>query len=255
MSNWGVIVDSLADGALKPRTVSMVVADRLRSDILSGRIPPGTRLRQVQLAREFGVSTTPIREAFQLLHSEGIVESDPHRGVVVRRPSADDVAENYEIRAELESLAATRALERLTDEDIDHMAELEAEMEAIDDPKRYIELNYEFHDTLYRASGRKRLCTLIDNLRVSSSAYVYHSHYMSTLDEAERDAYHRRLSEEHQEILAACRARDLERLGRAVRAHLEHTAEAIVGSIRALEAAEECDGDAPSADATSQAST
>jgi DNA-binding GntR family transcriptional regulator len=79
----------------KPPTSSAFVADQLRDAILRGAIPPGTRLRQAQLAHEFGVSTTPVREAFQILQSEGIVESDPHRGVVVRRPSAADVAEDY----------------------------------------------------------------------------------------------------------------------------------------------------------------
>lgn len=233
-----------AFSALKPPTVGIFVADQLRADILSGRIPPGTRLRQVQLASEFGVSTTPIREAFQLLHSEGIVESDPHRGVVVRRPSASEVAQDYEIRRELEAFAAVAALPNLTDDHVARMEALEAEMEALTDETEYVGLNYEFHNTLYSASGRTRLCALIDNLRISSSAYVYHVLYMSQLEGEERAAYLTRLADEHHEILRACRARDLNRLAKAIRNHIEHTAATIVASIRDADAADaEGDGD------------
>lgn len=216
---------------LKPPTSTMLVADRLREDILRGALAPGTRLRQVELARELGVSTTPVREAFQLLQSEGILESHPHRGVVVRRPSAADVAENYEIRCELESLAAAKALPHLTGELIERLEALQAEMEAASDPREYVELNYLFHDTLYSASGRRRLCALISSLRASSSAYVYHYVYMSGLDAETRERYLRRLSAEHRDILAACRARDAKRLRRAIRQHIQTTAETIVASI------------------------
>lgn len=232
----------IESSALKLATVSMVVADRIRADILSGKIAPGTRLRQVQLAREFGVSTTPIREAFQLLQSGGIVESDPHRGVVVRRPSAADVAENYEIRCELEILAAGRALPQLTDDAIARMEALQAEMEATTDERQYIELNYAFHDTLYSVSGRKRLCSLIDNLRAASSAYVYHCLYMSQLEGTARAAYLQRLAREHHKILDACRARDLGRLTKAIRDHIERTAATIVTSIQDADAADAVGG-------------
>lgn len=228
----GLIRVNSGFSALKPPTVSVVVADQLRAHILSGRIPPGTRLRQVQLANEFGVSTTPIREAFQLLHSEGIVESDPHRGVVVSRPSASEVAQDYEIRCELEAFAAVTALPNLTDDHIARMEALEAEMEASADGTEYVGLNYEFHNTLYSASGRARLCALIDNLRISSSAYVYHVLYMSRLEGEERVLYLARLADEHHQILRACRARDLNRLTKAIREHIEHTAATIVASIR-----------------------
>ena len=217
--------------ALKPPTSSAVVADKLREEIVRGTLAPGTRLRQVQLARELGVSTTPVREAFQLLHSEGILENDPHRAVIVRRPSAAEVAENYEIRCELECLAAAWALPHLTDERIAEMEALHAEMGATREAKQYVELNYRFHDVLYGASGRAKLCSLIENLRALSSAYVYHHLYISRLDDESRDHYLQRLSAEHAEIVAACRARDVDRLTSAIRQHVQKTAATIVDSI------------------------
>jgi DNA-binding GntR family transcriptional regulator len=227
----GIDAAVLLPAAVKPPTSSVFVAAQLRDAILRGSIAPGTRLRQTQLAREFGVSTTPVREAFQLLQSEGIVESDPHRGVVVRRPSAAEIAEDYEIRCELECLAAAKALPTLTDEDIAELEALEAEMEAVPTEDQYIELNHRFHDTLYRASGQKRLCALIASLRTSSSAYVYHRAYMSSLDQEEREKYVQRLWAEHQEILAACRARDRDRLVATIREHIENIAARIVESM------------------------
>lgn len=221
----------LAAAPVKPPTSSVFVAAQLRDAILRGSIAPGTHLRQTQLAREFGVSTTPVREAFQILQSEGIVESDPHRGVVVRRPSAAEIAEDYAIRCELECLAAANALPNLTDEDIAELAALEAEMEAVPTEDQYIELNHRFHDTLYRASGQRRLCALIANLRTSSSAYIYHRAYMARLDRDERAEYLLRLWSEHQEILAACRARDRQRLVKTIREHIENIAGRIVESM------------------------
>lgn len=215
----------------KPPTSSMFVAGKLREAILRGSIAPGTRLRQTQLARQFGVSTTPVREAFQLLQSEGIVESDPHRGVVVRRPSAAEIAEDYEIRCELECFAAAKALPKLTDADIAELEALQAEMESVHTEEKYLELNPPFHDTLYRASGQQRLCSLIASLRASSSAYVYLRAYIAGLDEEEHERYLRGLWSEHREILDACRARDSGRLVAAIRAHIEAVAAKIVESI------------------------
>ncbi len=219
---------------MKPPTSSVFVAAQLREAILRGSIAPGTHLRQTHLAREFGVSTTPVREAFQLLQSEGVLERDPHRGVVVRRPSAKDIAEDYEIRCELECFAAAKALPNLTDEHLAELEALEAEMEAVRTEEQYVELNQRFHDALYAASGQDRLCALIANLRASSSAYVYHLSYMSRLDQEERDRYLQRLWSEHQEILAACRACDSDRLVATIRAHIENIAARIVESIAEL---------------------
>src|ERR671917_633209 len=99
-------------GALVHRTVSASVAASLREDIVSGLLESGTRLRQVEIARRFGVSTTPVREALAALQNEGLVRVHPQRGAVVFVPSADGLREHYEIRAALESLAARKAAER-----------------------------------------------------------------------------------------------------------------------------------------------
>src|SRR4249920_226686 len=76
------------------------LATTIQSRVLAGEIPTGTRLRQVALADEFGVSRTPVREALRKLQASGLVEVVPHRGAVVRVPAAREIREAYEVRAE-----------------------------------------------------------------------------------------------------------------------------------------------------------
>src|SRR5215216_3533304 len=101
-------LDPRLDG---PRTISGAVAARLRQEIVAGELPAGTRLRQVEIARRLGVSTTPVREALAALQREGLVRLHPQRGAVVFVPTVEDLREHYEIRAALESLAAARTAE------------------------------------------------------------------------------------------------------------------------------------------------
>src|SRR5215204_6555908 len=96
--------------AIAHSTTAKVVAGKLRDEIQEGVLGPGTRLRQNEIAARFGVSTTPVREAFAQLQAEGLVRIDPHRGAVVFHPTADDLVEFYEIREVLESFAVVRAL-------------------------------------------------------------------------------------------------------------------------------------------------
>src|SRR3954451_11856795 len=91
---------------IAPRTIAGQVAERLRAEIVAGERAPGCRLPQVEIARSFGVSTTPVREALAMLQQEGLVRLHPQRGAVVFLPSVDDLREHYEIRAALEALGA-----------------------------------------------------------------------------------------------------------------------------------------------------
>ena len=97
------------------------LANRIRELILNGEIPIGAPLRQAELAERFGTSRTPIREALRQLQVSGVVEVRPNKGAIVRVPAPWEIRELYEIRAELEALAARRAASRLTSTEIDKM--------------------------------------------------------------------------------------------------------------------------------------
>ena len=161
-----------------------------------GQLESGTRLRQVELAQRFGVSTTPVREALAALQSEGLVRLHPQRGAVVFVPTVEGLREHYEIRAALEALAAERAAERFDPARGEQLAAMLDEMAAGPGVERYLELNLRFHSELYELAGRPRLVDMIETLRDASSAYL---HIYAKVDFPSE-----RLDAEHREILAAC---------------------------------------------------
>ena len=198
-------------------TIPEQIAAALREEIVTGQLAAGTRLRQNEIAQRFGVSTTPVREAFGLLQSDGLVQIDPHRGVTVFLPTIQDLIEHYEIRMALEMLAAEKAAAHFQAQDAPPLIALLDEMLATTDAVRYVELNQQFHLGLYRLGGRSRLVTMIEELRNASLAY---NHLYAAAD-VPRDA--ERLDAEHREILAACQANDPVRAAAAVRHHIQQT--------------------------------
>jgi DNA-binding GntR family transcriptional regulator len=158
---------------LARRTASEAVVHELRSEIQRGRLQPGQRLRQGEVAKRFGVSTTPVREAFALLQAQGLVRIDPHRGAIVFRAAAGDLRELYEIREALEVLAIERATGHLTRGTLDELQGFIDKMRVTDEDQRWIQLNNRFHATTYRAAAKPRLETMIGTLRDASSSYIH----------------------------------------------------------------------------------
>ena len=91
------------------RNASAAATELIRQAIVDGRLPPGQRLKEEELARELGISRTPVREALLILQTEGLVDAAPNRGAVVRSHDADDLEDLYQLRALLEGYAARRA--------------------------------------------------------------------------------------------------------------------------------------------------
>jgi DNA-binding GntR family transcriptional regulator len=198
------------------RTITDTLIDELREEIRSGKIKPGSRLRQLEVAERFGVSSTPVRETFTALEREGLLVSSPHRGVVVFRPTVEDLQETYDIRIPLEAVATERAVENMTDADLDALEDLLAQMSAsTTQPAQYNRLNVKFHRRIYSASQRPRLEKLIGELREASAAYLrFYSTLAPTADQTQQ---------EHERIVEACRKRDVKAAARAIEAHLKNT--------------------------------
>ena len=203
-----------SDTRLNLRTANTAVAQMLREEIDRGELQPGTRLLQSELARRFGVSTTPVREALASLQAEALVRIDAHRGAVVSTPTLEDMRECFEIRRVLEPHAAVFAT-RLPAEELDELEELVNAMRTVDDAHEWVELNDRFHNRLYAASGNERLQEIIESLR-KSSRYFIHLYVANGLSTHSAD-------DEHQEILDACRAGESARVRSLMRGHLERT--------------------------------
>jgi DNA-binding GntR family transcriptional regulator len=207
-----------------PRTIAGQVAERLKEEILAGQREPGSRLRQVEIARALGVSTTPVREALATLQREGLVRLHAQRGAVVFLPTVANLREHYEIRAALEALAAAKAAERFEAAWAPPLEALLDQMLSDIPAGTYIALNQRFHTTLYEHSGRAQLVAMIAALRDASSAYL-------NIYRAQDDFPVARLDAEHRAILAACVARDPARAADATRRHLENTVEHVASKL------------------------
>lgn len=211
---------------LMPTTITTAVADRLRDEIRSGKVRPGTRLRQAHIAEEFGVSTTPVREAFAALEREGLLQSNAHRGVIVFEPSAVELREIYEIRIPLEALATELGAVNLSEADIKRIRKILKGMIDANRKKDWAaagELNNEFHLEIYRRADRPRLLKLVTDLRDASRVYVdLFPKLPGRMKEVQR---------EHKEILDFCAAGQAKKAGKAMIAHLTYTAEAISETI------------------------
>jgi DNA-binding GntR family transcriptional regulator len=158
------------------------VADGIQAQVLSGEVPIGTHLRQEALAEEFGVSRTPVREALRHLQATGLVELLPNRGAVVRGPSAREIREAYEVRAELEGLAAELAAGRISDRDLLRLREAQAlfresvatliarrahRPEPWRDESVWVRANDLFHQAILDAAANTRLSDTIADLHRS----------------------------------------------------------------------------------------
>jgi DNA-binding GntR family transcriptional regulator len=158
------------------------VAGAIQAQVLSGAVPVGTRLRQEALAEQFGVSRTPVREALRQLQASGLVELVPNRGAVVRGPTVRELREAYEVRAELEGLAAELAAGRISDRDLLRLREAqELFREAVrtlierrarkrapwKDESVWVRANDLFHQAILDASANRRLNETIADLHRS----------------------------------------------------------------------------------------
>lgn len=146
-------------------TAQELVLAAVRRAILSGVLGPGARLRQEELADEFGTSRIPVREALRALEYEGLVTSEPHRGFTVTALDADDVEEVYDLRILLESEAVRLALPLLTDEDLEDLEQLFQAMQAATTSDDQLASRERFYVRLYSVTGRPRLVGLIMRLR------------------------------------------------------------------------------------------
>lgn len=150
----------LLDQKSKSKSLTSIIFDKIREDILNGKYQRGEKLVEAKLADELGVSRTPVREALKQLELDGLVDNIPNRGVVVKGISALDVQDIYTIREAVEAIAAGWAVERMSDEEIESLQEIYELMEFYTfkkDVDKIFELNTTFHETIYRGTKSRYL--------------------------------------------------------------------------------------------------
>jgi DNA-binding GntR family transcriptional regulator len=149
---------------------------RVRELILSGELEPGAVINQAILARQIGISTTPLREALKRLKQQGLVELDAHRDARVAPLNAEEARDLLEVRRSLDPLAASLAADRRTKQDI---AEMRASLEGLDvlpnNPTfQHLVAHRRFHAAIYRASHNSLLVETLDGLWDTADRYRRH---------------------------------------------------------------------------------
>ncbi len=200
------------------RTKAETIFETLQAAILSGELRPGERLKQQELAARLGVSSTPVREAFQKLEARGLVIHVPHAGVRVAMVRPDDIVDVYRIRAVLEGLAARMALENNSNAELEalvgRLTTLQRRLEAkwrLGRIEGWMRINDQFHDEVVGAAKCPRLSRLISELRLT----VPRDRFGLVPDQLSRTI------PEHRRIIDAIQAGDAAGAEAAVRAHVE----------------------------------
>jgi DNA-binding GntR family transcriptional regulator len=210
------------------------IVERIHAKIALGVLGPGDRLRQELLAEEFKVSRTPIREALRLLEAKGVISQEHRHSAVIRGPSPREVRETYQIRAELEGLAADLAAQWISDNQLQDLVAIHDRfVRAVKDLKVqktdlrsnqrsmlkasnvWINANKDFHALIQEGSNSLQLRRVIDELYGGFIANVMYSSSRGM------DAHRMQQNiDDHSEILRALQKRDAGSARKAMRVHI-----------------------------------
>lgn len=198
----------------RPALQNEVIA-RIRAMIEDGTLLPGSRIPERQLCAQLGVSRTPLREAFHVLGTQGLIELQPRRGAVVKRLRADEIDHMFEVLEVLEALAAQLACELMPDEDLRRIELLHGRMMSAykrrNRPK-FFEINQQIHEKIVQACGNPILKRVYDGL----SGQIRRIRYMPQIT----DAQWRIAAAEHTAIMKALKSRNGTAMARVMREHL-----------------------------------
>jgi len=165
---------------IAPKTKNVAVYKKLRQAILKGKLKPGQKIVMADLAKAFGLSETPVREAIRRLESDGYVHFTPHTGAIVTKIDEGELVEVYLIRIALEALATRLASPHITDKDIDYLNKKNHEIEVAIQQNKYENIggiNRDFHLRIYKAAPFPRLykmiCDLWDTFERWPSVFAY----------------------------------------------------------------------------------
>ncbi|HEX3691454.1 MAG TPA: GntR family transcriptional regulator [Solirubrobacteraceae bacterium] len=208
------------------RTLAEKAYETLHAAIISGALRPGARLPIEELAEYLQMSPMPIREAVRRLDAVGLVDNVPHRGARVTALSVTDLAEVYEVRLSLETLAMRRAAARLTTDQAAYCRQCLDDLESTGDEASVATsaAHARFHFSFYEAAESAWLLRLVRPAWQVSERYALEWPQVRRLEER---------AEEHREILTACEAHDPDRAAEALHEHLATTANSLADAMGA----------------------
>jgi len=204
------------------KTLAQDVTDSLRDAILHGQFKPGTRIEEIPLAEQMGVSRTPVRAALGTLVNEGLIDHQPKRGYVIRAFAIDDIVAAYEVRSVLEGLACRSAADKgLSASQAQRLQTSLAQGDRIlstgilnpEDHAPYQKINVDIHETLLEASGNawvSRFAVQAHNIPFASDRIILWDDHAVIL----------RSHGDHHRIVEAIQTRDCTRAEQLMREHV-----------------------------------
>jgi DNA-binding GntR family transcriptional regulator len=192
------------------------VYERLRRNIVSGELAPGSRIVELDIAAQMGTSQGPVREALQRLEREGLVQRQAHSATFVTALELDEMYELFSIRSVIEGFAIRHTVECITDEQCDqlaHLADLMREEGQRGDMLGLTNYDMEFHRLICKWSGNATLLRAWDPLYSQIQRFVVRTHrdYLATVTD---------IANTHDPILAALRRRDVEQVTPLIQEHI-----------------------------------
>ena len=225
---FAAVTRILQEGEPLVRNASMAATELIREAIIDGRVEPGRRLKEEELARELGISRTPVREALLMLQAEGLVVATPNRGAMVRVHDAEDLDDLYQLRALLEGHATRRAAARISEVEVEQLRSSCERFDALSpeqDLRGLVRENLLFHNTILDVAGSARLAGMVR--KVIELPLVYKSYIWYSPDQKRISVHY------HRQIVNALAARDAERAELIMKEHVFEARDLLVSRVRA----------------------
>lgn len=209
----------------KHPTLREKILENIRDAIISGSLKPGCKVSEPELAERFGISRTPIREAFRQLESEGYLTVIPRRGAVVSEFNIKEVEDFYAIKSILEGYAARQACSRLTDKELERLQAINTRLSELaneNDIRTFFKLHDEFHAIIITASDNEKLKEMIYSLITRFQRLRYMS--LSLPGRMKVSV------QEHEKILDAFRRNDAESAANLAQKNAEYGGRVLIDS-------------------------
>lgn len=194
--------------------LNVMVYENIKVAIVEGDIAPGTRLTETKVSEQLGVSTTPVREAFRRLASEGLVKIIPWRGAIVQEFSTKQLANVYTCRESLEALAVELAIDNMDEDGIRELYNFVERSIETTSSSEYFELSSAIHNTILRYADNETL----SNLLVQLNDVIYHNRNISSFNDERRSEIYK----EHMEIVKAIEDKDKVQAKLAMQSHVRN---------------------------------
>jgi DNA-binding GntR family transcriptional regulator len=197
--------------------LSQQIANSLKEEILSGKFPPGVRIRQEDIAEQFGASRSPVREALRILEAEGLINLVAHTGAWISHLSLAECEEMYQLRERIEPLLLRLSIAHISDETISKLQELASDMEATSDVEKFLKLDREFHLLSYSGAETVLVGEMVNRLWNTTQ------HYRRAYSQMMAASSFKPAHYEHHLLLAALKKRDADDAERILFGHIRRT--------------------------------